>query len=120
MLAKKANVSPEDFNIMLSDTLEGDYVWSVMGSSILYAADLVPEIADDIVNIDNAMKWGFAWQKGPFEIIDYLNPKNVIEKCNNYNIRIPKMLQTLKDSSKSHFYSSEQEFLNLNGDYEKL
>ena len=48
---------------MLEDNLEGNYVWNVMGSSLLYAADLIPEIANDIVNIDNAMKWGFAWQK---------------------------------------------------------
>ena len=54
-----------------------------MGKTLLYAADLIPEIADDIVNIDNAMKWGFAWRKGPFEILDELNPILVIEYDNN-------------------------------------
>ena len=53
-------------------------------------------------------------------MIDELGPLKVIEKCYKYNIKIPKMLQILKDSSKNYFYSSEQEFLNLNGKYEKI
>ena len=81
---------------MLDNTVEGNYVWNVMGKTLLYAADLIPEIADDIVNIDNAMKWGFAWNKGPFEMLDELDPIKVIEKCNSENIKIPKMLKFLK------------------------
>ena len=50
------------------------------GSTLMYAADLIPEIADDIVNVDRAMKWGFAWAKGPFEMIDELGPFKCIEK----------------------------------------
>ena len=119
-LPSKKETINENLDLMLKSTIEGTYIWNVMGQTLLYAADLIPEIADDIVNIDNAMKWGFAWNKGPFEMLDELGPLKVIEKCNNHNIRIPKMLQTLKDSSKSHFYSSEQEFLNLNGEYEKI
>ena len=91
-----------------------------MGHSLLYAAGLIPEIADDIVNIDNAMKWGFAWQKGPFEILDSIGPNKVIEKCYKLNIKLPKMLEVIKDSSHNTFYSANQEFLNLNGDYEKI
>ena len=39
------------------------------------------EIADDILNIDRAMRWGFAWSKGPFEILDEIGPNNFINKC---------------------------------------
>ena len=105
---------------MLEDNLEGNYVWNVMGSSLLYAADLIPEIANDIVNIDNAMKWGFAWQKGPFEILDTIGPKKVIEKCNNLGIKLPRMLEVINNSTKDTFYSNNSEFLNINGDYEKI
>ena len=104
---------------MLEDTLEGNYVWNEMGSSLLYAADLIPEIANDIVNIDNAMKWGFAWQKGPFEIIDALGPIKVIEKCNNLGIKLPKMLEVINSSPNDKFYSANHEFLNIDGAYEK-
>ena len=105
---------------MLNNTVEGNYVWSVMGKTLLYAADLIPEIADDIVNIDNAMKWGFAWNKGPFEMLDELDPIKVIEKCKNEDTKIPKMLETLKNSSHSKFYSSRKEFMDLNGEYIKI
>ena len=57
----KENVDAK-LDIMLSNSIEGKYIWNVMGANLLYAADLVPEIAEDIVNIDNAMKWGFAWR----------------------------------------------------------
>ena len=49
------------------------------------------------------MKWGFAWQKGPFEILDALGPTKVIEKCNKLNIKLPKMLEVIKDSSNNTF-----------------
>ena len=107
-------------DIMLQDNLEGAYIWNVMGSSILYAADLIPEIADDIVNVDNAMKWGFAWNKGPFEMLDELDPNKVIKKCSNLGIKIPKMLQILENSSHNKFYSENEEFLSLHGEYEKI
>lgn len=120
VLSKKESMDSSSFDIMLDETIEGNYVWNVMGSSLLYAADLVPEIADDIVNIDNAMKWGFAWQKGPFQIIDALDPKKVIEKCNKLGIKLPKMLEVINNSSNNRFYSTNEEFLNLSGDYEKI
>ena len=109
-----------NINIMLDNTVEGSYVWNVMGKTLLYAADLIPEIADDIVNIDNAMKWGFAWNKGPFEMLDELDPIKVIEKCNSENTKIPKMLEILKNSSHKNFYSPRQEFLDLDGEYKKI
>ena len=40
-----------------------------MGSTLLYAADLIPEIADDILNIDRAMRWGFAWQMDRLKLL---------------------------------------------------
>ena len=118
--SKKEKADINGFNLILEESLEGKYIWNVMGHSLLYAAGLIPEIADDIVNIDNAMKWGFAWQKGPFEILDSIGPNKVIEKCYKLNIKLPKMLEVIKDSSHNTFYSANQEFLNLNGDYEKI
>ena len=50
----------------------------VLGGTLIYAADLVPEIAGDIVNVDRAMRWGFAWRHGPFELIDRIGPAKLI------------------------------------------
>jgi 3-hydroxyacyl-CoA dehydrogenase len=50
----------------------GKYAWSVLSKLLSYAASLVPEIADDIVEVDQAMKTGFNFKRGPFEMIDQL------------------------------------------------
>ena len=116
-LRENFNVS---YDVMLKDTIEGQFVWNVMGASLLYAADLIPEIADDIVNIDNAMKWGFAWEKGPFEILDILVPEKVVEKCKNLRVKVPKMLEILSNSKNKFFYKEKNEFLNIHGEYQKI
>ncbi len=50
----------------------GKYAWSVLRDTLLYAASLVPEISDDIASIDEAMRLGYNWKYGPFELIDKL------------------------------------------------
>ena len=99
-----------DLSLMLEDTEQGNYLWHVMGSTLAYAADLIPEIADDILNIDRAMRWGFAWSKGPFEMLDAIGPNNFINKCKNNNINIPKMLKLLAESGNNSFYKDGKYF----------
>lgn len=108
-----------DLKIILDDSVQGNYAWNVMGSTLLYAADLIPEIAEDIVNIDRAMKWGFAWSKGPFEMIDELGPHNLIEKCKKSG-SIPKMLQVLDSSGAKSFYTNDGKYLSKSGHYESI
>lgn len=55
-----------------TDSTGGNYVWAVLSETLHYAASLVPEITDDIVSVDTAMKLGFAWERGPFEMMDAL------------------------------------------------
>ena len=83
-----------------------------------YAAELVPEISDDIVNIDRAMRWGFAWAKGPFELIDEIGSDRIIDRLLSEERPIPKMLQTLLDSGSSKFYVQDgTKYLGINGRY---
>ena len=58
--------------VMESKDIGGQYAWSVLAGTLHYAASLVPEIADDITAIDDAMKMGYNWKFGPFEMIDKL------------------------------------------------
>ena len=110
-----------DLSLILEDSIRGNYAWEVMGSTLLYAANLIPEIADDIVNIDRAMRWGFAWSKGPFEMMDELGPINFINKCKEKNIAIPKMLDVLLASSGSDkFYSNDDKYLSIEGEYKNI
>src|SRR5262249_22198394 len=50
------------------------FVWQLLGRTLVYAARVLPEISDDIVNVDRAMRWGFQWELGPFELWDALGP----------------------------------------------
>ena len=109
----------KDLNVILEDSNYGLYSWKVMGSTLMYAADLIQEIADDIVNVDRAMKWGFAWAKGPFEMIDELGPFKCIEKCKKLG-SVPKMLQILEDSGEKSFYTDDGKFMDISGTYKKI
>ncbi len=107
--------------VFFADDAEGQLVWGVMGGTLLYAADLVPEIADDVVNIDRAMRWGFGWGKGPFELLDQLNPTKVIAKLEADGKELPTMLKVLKDAGAESFYRNEgAEYLTLSGRWEAV
>ena len=97
---------------------QGRFSWAMTSSVLSYAADLVPEIADDVVNIDRAMRWGFAWEKGPFELLDALGPKKVIVRLVSEGRHVPKMLQVLMDAGAETFYRNDgTEYLGLDGSY---
>lgn len=103
--------------VMLTDTADGKFCWDIMGATLAYAADLVPEISDDIVNVDRAMRWGFAWGRGPFELLDALGPKAFLAKCRE-NGHAPKMLEVLENAGAETFYRNDgTEFLGLDGQY---
>ena len=57
-----------------SDEPAAAWAWRVMSKTLAYAASLVGEIADDITQIDAAMKLGYAWKWGPFELLDKIGP----------------------------------------------
>jgi len=104
--------------IMFGDSDVSGFVRTVMGGTALYAAELIPDISDDVVNIDRAMRWGFNWRQGPFEIIDALGADKVIEKLEAGGKPLPKMLQILKDADGDSFYRNEgKEFLGVDGSY---
>ncbi len=116
-IAPQLDRMPTDLGaIMFEDSLEGELAWQVMGGTLRYAADLVPEISDDVVNIDRAIRWGFAWMKGPFELLDVVGPLRVIDKIEAEGGEIPAMLRVLRDSGSTSFYRSDgTEFLGLDG-----
>ncbi|GJL89255.1 MAG: hypothetical protein DHS20C03_29640 [Minwuia thermotolerans] len=94
-------------SLMFEDSVEGRFVWDLMGGTLCYAADLVPQISDDVVNIDRAMRWGFAWQKGPFELLDELGPARVIARLKAEGKPVPAMLQVLEQAGADSFYRAD-------------
>ena len=71
----------------------GAYAWNVMGHTLAYAAGLIPEAADEIAAIDEAMRLGYNWRYGPFEIIDMLGADWLIERLRAHNLQVPAMLE---------------------------
>ena len=106
-------------SLLFSDDLEGRFAWELMGGTLLYAAGLVPEISDDIVGIDRAMRWGFAWKKGPFELLDEVGPARVIERLKAGGQAVPSMLAVLEGAHAAKFYR-DGEYLGLDGAYHPM
>ncbi|MCM3711627.1 3-hydroxyacyl-CoA dehydrogenase/enoyl-CoA hydratase family protein [Sporosarcina luteola] len=86
----------------------GEILWSILSPTLRYSAELNGEIADDIVAIDNAMKWGFGWQQGPFEIWDAIGVAKSVEKMKEENVAIPAFVQTMLDNGFESFYKEEE------------
>ncbi|MCP4962915.1 MAG: 3-hydroxyacyl-CoA dehydrogenase family protein [Actinomycetia bacterium] len=104
--------------VMFTDSAQGRLAWDIFGGTLRYAADLVPEIADDIVNIDNAIRWGFNWVKGPFEMLDAIGNDRVITKIESEGSELPRMLRVLREARATSFYKGEgaaAEYLGVDG-----
>ena len=89
-------------NIINKNDSQAKFVWSLVSIAIPYVISLLPEISDEILDIDVAMKDGYGWKYGPFEIIDNLGAKWLLEKFEEENIKIPPLLKTA--ASKEGFY----------------
>ncbi len=102
------------------DDKGGQYAWHVLSRVLSYAAMLVPEISDDIVSIDNAMKTGYAWKYGPFEQIDQLGTEWFAEKLEADGLPVPEIV---KVAAGRPLYKEEGEtayYLTLSGDYAEI
>jgi 3-hydroxyacyl-CoA dehydrogenase len=83
----------------------GDIARSVTWAMLAYASHRVGEIADDIVNIDNGMKWGFAWDLGPFETWDAIGVADSVAKMEAAGIHPAQWVKDMLASGRSSFYS---------------
>jgi len=106
-------------DVVFADAPQGELAWRVFGGTLRYAAGLVPEIADDIVNIDRAIEWGFNWVHGPFGMIDAIGPQRIIDRIGAEGTELPAMLQVLADSGSDTFYR-DGEYLGRDGCWHDL
>ncbi|MGM9921260.1 MAG: 3-hydroxyacyl-CoA dehydrogenase NAD-binding domain-containing protein, partial [Bhargavaea sp.] len=86
----------------------GELLWNILAPTLLYSAEKVGEIADDIVSIDNAMKWGFGWKQGPFEIWDSIGVGKSVGRMKEEGRDIPAFVQKLLDSGNTSFYEDKE------------
>ena len=90
--------------LLASEHKLGRYAWKVMGATLAYAAGLVPEIAGDIVAVDDAMRLGFNWKQGPFELLDRIGAKAVADRLRREGETVPALLEALGERS---FYKTD-------------
>ena len=85
----------------------GELIWHTLAHTMAYAAKRVPEIADSLADIDNAMKWGFGWELGPFETWDVLGVAETLARMEGEGIRVAPWVKEMVQSGKTSFYSYE-------------
>jgi 3-hydroxyacyl-CoA dehydrogenase len=90
-----------------ADDAAGKFTFSTLSETLIYSANRIPEIADDILNLDNAMKWGFAWKMGPFEIWDAIGVDSSVAKMKEASYPIPNWVKEMLDLGKTTFYKRE-------------
>ncbi len=89
----------------------GKYAWSVISKIILYASSLIPNVTKDYNNIDEAMRLGFNWKRGPFEMLEELGVKFFVEK--DSKLKINEFIKKLYDKKINSFYGKRQIYTNL-------
>ena len=103
--------------IMDCDDKGAEFVSDVLLDSLSYAAYIVPEVSEDIYAIDGAMKVGYNWKKGPFEMMDAIGPKSMVNRLKDSNKSVPPFLALAAE--KGMFYgidSGEITRLSPNGE----
>jgi 3-hydroxyacyl-CoA dehydrogenase len=85
----------------------GAFLWKTISRTLRYAANRIPEIADTVVEVDRAMKWGFNWELGVFETWDAIGVEKSVKRMKDEGHAIPANVQGMLDAGATSFYQSE-------------
>lgn len=106
-LAKQAKGADKLKALVYANDRAGQLLWSIFSPVLVYSAELAGVIADDIVAIDNAMKWGFGWNQGPFELWDSIGLEDSVKKMKAEGIEVPAWVQEMLNNGQTSFYKKE-------------
>ena len=98
----------------------GRYAWRVLSRTLAYAASLLPEMGDDIHAVDEAMRLGYNWKYGPFELVDQLGPAWFADKLRAEGANVPKLLEIAEGRSFYREHDGQRQYLGLDGAYTDL
>src|SRR5207253_2706984 len=82
----------------------GTFLWKLFSDLFLYSASMVPEISDRIVEIDRAMRWGYANALGPFELWDALGVQETVRRIEEESRSVPENLERMLLAGAKSFY----------------
>ena len=111
---QKINIKSEkvDLKALINkDDKYGEYAWSVISKIINYASSLVPGITDEFNDIDEAMRLGFNWSKGPFEMLEEIGVANFFSKFKNFEGN--KFLENLSKTKNENFHGVRQKYTDI-------
>jgi len=100
----------------------GELLWSILHPALTYSANLLGEIADTVVDIDRAMKWGFGWELGPFEVWDAIGLEKSVQRMEEEGVSIPSWVKDMISNGHTSFYKVENGtvYYYSNGDYKQV
>ncbi len=85
----------------------GQLAWACTADTLIYAANRLPEIADDIVNIDRGMCWGFGWETGPFETWDVIGVASSVARMEADGLSVPAWVKAMLAAGRERFYQRD-------------
>ena len=94
--------------LVWGDDQVGQFLWKTMSRTCRYAANRIPEIADTIVEIDNAIKWGFGWEIGVFESWDAVGLPESVERMREEGQTVPANVEKMLADGATSFYKKEK------------
>jgi 3-hydroxyacyl-CoA dehydrogenase len=123
--AKKKETLEEKVKAVVFGDDEGSkFVWECTASALTYCANRIPEIADSLVEIDNAMKWGYGWEIGPFESWDAIGVKESVERMEKEGLPVSDKVKKMLADGNSTFYKmvdgKRQYFDFASGSYKEI
>ncbi len=105
-------------NILSDEDAISQFVWRVLSNTLAYSAGLIPEIADDIVAVDTAMRLGYNWKYGPFELLDRIGVAWFVDRLIAENREVPPLLANRRSLYKID--SGKRLFVDLSGNYQSV
>jgi len=106
--ARKKDNPADSMKVMVNGEDEAaQLAWAATADVLLYSANRLGEIADDIVNIDRGLRWGFAWDMGPFEGWDAMGVRSTVERMRAEGRSIPSWVDAMLESGRENFYERD-------------
>ena len=107
--AKKAKTLPEKIKAIVYGQDKGArFAWKVVANGLIYAVNRIVEISDTIVDIDNAMKWGFNFEMGPFETWDAIGLETAVDKMEQDGYEVPEKVKQMIAAGHASFYKTDR------------
>jgi 3-hydroxyacyl-CoA dehydrogenase len=91
--------------LVFSEDVAGKFAWTLLAKTLIYSARRLGEIADDIVSIDQAMRWGFNWDLGPFEAWDAVGVPESVQRMKQDGLAVPEWVESMLASGRTSFYA---------------